>query len=99
METACDKINILLIDDDPEGLWKRDPTTRGLPAYPGISSAPGDAIDRSTLFDVRWIATPEEAREFRDLSRLIGEHEPAKLQRDGWVPEVVVVDYLLKASA
>lgn len=87
MET--DKIQILLLDDNPNGLPRdhRWPDEKGGP--------PEMDVDFEELFEFRWLATPHEACEFRDLSWLIGHHDPQVLQADGWLPELLVIDYAL----
>lgn len=84
---AFDKIQILLVDDMPEGLPR--PTSRHAPSVPVMASA------YSQWFEFRWVATPQEACEYRDLSWLIAEHNPHLLAEEGWVPELLVLDYAL----
>jgi len=77
-----DRIGILLIDDKPSG-------PRGL-------LIPRALPDRyASWFDFRWLATPEECREFRDLSWLIAQNDPLRLGTVGWIPEILAVDYRL----
>lgn len=82
-----DLIRVLLVDDMPEGLPR--PASRGAPDVPVMASA------YSKWFEFRWLATPEECREFRDLSWLISQHNPRLLTAHGWIPELLVVDYAL----
>jgi hypothetical protein len=98
MKTNDEKIKILLIDDRPEGLWKLPERSDNL-RYPSVSDLFEDKdLRRSELFDVRWIATAGEAREYRDLTRLIAQRQPSDLAEHGWVPEIIVVDYSLTGS-
>jgi len=88
-ELPYDKIRILLIDDMPTRLpqdsrWDKD--DRGPPQID---------IDYEDWFDFRWIATPQEACEYRDLSWMLAQHDPMLLDSDGWVPELLVLDYAL----
>ncbi|MDZ7860643.1 MAG: hypothetical protein U5O15_08285 [Candidatus Krumholzibacteriota bacterium] len=46
-------------------------------------------------FDVKWIATPSEARAYRDSSWVCITREPELLNKLGWVPEIFVIDYAL----
>lgn len=84
-----DKIRILLVDDMPDGL----PQDLGWP-HPR-NGPPQMDVDYDEWFDFRWVATPEEACEYRDLSWLVGQHEPETLNHRGWLPELLVVDYAL----
>jgi len=76
-----DRICILLIDDKPFGNIVGAP-----PALPTAYES---------WFDFRWLAKPEECREFRDLSWLVAENDPSRLGRDGWLPEILAIDYML----
>jgi len=86
-EPEFDKIQILLVDDMAEGLTR--PTARGAPDVPAMGR------DYADWFDFKWLATPEECCEFRDLSWLIGQNNPRVLAESGWVPEILVIDYSL----
>jgi hypothetical protein len=46
-------------------------------------------------FGFRWLATPRECREYRDLSWIIAEHKAGLLGQRGWVPDLVIIDYAL----
>lgn len=86
MNDARDRIRILLLEDRPGLLIAPGrPCPSLAAAHPGFE-----------WFDIRWLATAGEAREFRDLSRRLGQADPVALGREGWVPEVLVVDYSLK---
>ena len=82
-----DPIRVLLVDDMPDGLPR--PTPRGAPDIPAMASAYGK------WFAFRWLATPAECCEFRDLSWLISQHDPGLLATHGWVPDLLVIDYAL----
>ena len=84
--STIDPIRILLIDDNPMGF----PKARGYSDH-----IPVMGYDYRQHFDYRWVATPHEAREMRDLSWLIEQKDPSKLGRDGWVPELLALDYAL----
>ena len=81
------KIRILLIDDKPEGLWNESEPS--LPLHPALP----EELRKS--FELRWIATAGEAREYIDFTRMIGRHNPSILNQVGTVPEIVVIDYSL----
>jgi hypothetical protein len=88
MNAGHDKLRVLLIDDQPSGLYNRE--TRK--DYPWINDPPDGPAGFSDLFDLRWVATAMEAREYRDLSRLIAQQDPTRIP---WLPEIVVIDYML----
>jgi hypothetical protein len=78
------KIRILLIDDNPVGL-----DNGALPRYAALPEG------LKEYFELRWIATAGEAREFLDLTRMIARHDSCALSRVGTVPDIVVIDYSL----
>lgn len=88
-QSAFDKIRVLLIDDMPAGLPQhlKWPHRRNGP--------PQMDVDYEEWFEFRWVATPQEACEFRDLSWLLSERDARLLEREGWVPEVMPIDYAL----
>ncbi len=99
--TAYDKIQILLIDDEPKGLEKQLLLGGEEFRVPGFIPEAGTRAtiqNVGDLFDLRWLATAEEAREFRDSSRLLMAHDPGKLATGGWVPELLCFDYALTGN-
>jgi hypothetical protein len=84
---AHDKIRILLVDDEPNGLRRPDD--------PSAPNVPELGEPYKQYFDFRWLATPEEAREYCDLSLDITRRNPKLLGRDGWIPEILSIDYAL----
>ncbi|MCI0538898.1 MAG: hypothetical protein L0Z50_27135 [Verrucomicrobiales bacterium] len=88
MNEPHDKIRILLIDDLPEGLWN----DLNRKEYPWITDFSREPYRLSEIFELRWIATSGEAREYRDLTRLVAQDQPDQLN---WLPEIVVIDYML----
>lgn len=89
MEHSDNKIKILIVDDHPAGLTKDI-------SWPYTSERiPKMDPQLAEFFDFRWLATARECREFRDLSWVIGEHDPHLLSNAGWVPEILVLDYAL----
>jgi hypothetical protein len=82
-----DRLKVVLIDDEPETLC-------GDPFYRYEDSLG----ELKPFFDVRFLVTIEEAREFRDLSRAVQQQNPFALQSEGWVPEVIVCDYMLRGT-
>src|SRR5258707_15121152 len=88
----------LPIYDWPDSFWNYD-LESGHPAHPVLrDDFDDDAVGVSSLFEFRWIATASEAREFRDLSRLIGQRMPTEIGTHGWVRDFVVIDYMLLYS-
>jgi len=93
-----DKIRVLLIDDQPQGLLSKamlDGSDHYMVSLRTAENPKAGGKDLKELFDVRWLATPEEAREFRDLSRLVSLSRPLALGEEGWVPEIVCFDYAI----
>lgn len=88
MTEKPDPIRILLLDDSPSDLWDVDNIR-----VPGIRTKHG-----GDYFEVLWMATAGEAREYRDLSRHIALHSPQLLGELGTVPELLVVDYSLTSG-
>jgi hypothetical protein len=91
-------IRVLLLDDQPEhGLMPLDRTTHER-LVPRVPADIEDASFDPRWFDVRWLATPGEAREFRDFSAQLALADPLALGAQGWVPDILVVDYMLTAE-
>lgn len=94
-----DKIRVLLIDDEPHGLSRRkqvDGQPYYTPAFGAEAGKPQAIEGIEELFELRWLATVEESREFRDLSSLMAVKQPQALGADGWVPEILCFDYMMK---
>jgi len=87
MMKAHDRIAILIIDDRPEGLYQihDDPVLN----YPDVPP------ELSHLFEVGWIASPGEGRQYRDICRSISHRNPRTLGQLHVVPEIIVADYAL----
>jgi len=81
---SFDKIRILLVDDLLPGIIGSD-----------IDEPPRLGEPYSKYFQFRWLATPPEACEFRNLSLAISRRAPEVLATDGWIPEIISVDYAL----
>ena len=95
---ASAKLRVLLIDDEPRGLM-RDVEFAGreyrVPKL-GPSAREGRQIERiAELFEFRWLSTAQEAREFRDLSKVLSLLDPVALGDEGWVPEMLCFEYAL----
>lgn len=100
MNASTDPIRVLLIDDKPEGLGRLE-TCSGRPnpeRVPHIH-APAEhreyASDLASCFDLRWIATAAEGREYRDLSHAAAMSDAFRLGSEGWIPEIICFDYAL----
>ncbi|MBW1996612.1 MAG: hypothetical protein JRJ29_01470 [Deltaproteobacteria bacterium] len=99
-----DKIKVLLIDDNPTFLQVGDyvdPQTGRLyekqhcPVIQDQREGPDSRSNLKDLFELRWIASSVEAREFRDLALAIRAHSPLDLGKLGWIPEIVCFDYAM----
>jgi len=87
-----DRIRILVVDDEPSGL-------SGDIEWDGDDRAPpGMDIDFKEWFEFRWLASAEESCEFRDLSWLIAQHDERLLHNEGWVPDLLAIDYALSQN-
>lgn len=88
-----DPIGVLIIDDrGDENLGKREIET----AEGGLISVPGIPRELSGhFFDVRWLATPSEAREYMDRLRRLASRPGEHVSGDLWVPEILIFDYAL----
>lgn len=91
------KIKVLLLDDKAKNLkLGRDHGGRTY-LIPQLHSIDADfeMPEVTDCFELRWLATPAEAREYRDLSMAIAQKDPSLLRTDGWLPEILLVDYAL----
>ncbi len=88
-----DPIQILVIDDrGDENLGKREIET----ADGGFVKVPGVPRRLSgQFFDVRWLATPSEAREYMDRVRRLASRPASDSRRHLWIPEILIFDYAL----
>lgn len=93
MKSSFDKIRILLIDDEPQNLCDEP-----IWEYPMVMDTPGSSLKFSDVLEVRFLTTTEEAREFRDRSLLLAHSKPETFSRAGWIPEIVVADYMLTGN-
>ena len=92
-----DPIRILVIDDrGHENLGKRtvDRPDGIQIEVPGLPLRPF-----GRFFDVRWLATPLEAREYMDRVRRLASIPGEDLREETWVPEILVFDYALLDQA
>ena len=88
-----DKIRVLLIDDYPSSLEIEDEYEGRKCAFPVIYDPRIPELE--SYFELRWIATATEAREFRDLTSAVALRNPRALDQEGWVPEILCFDYAL----
>jgi len=76
-----------VLDDKPDSLLSNNPS---LPAVPAVT-VPG----WEHLFEVLWLATLDEARDFRDAFRTICLRSPAAVGERGVIPEILLFDYAM----
>lgn len=98
MAEEADKIRVLLLDDNPSSLNLIQHIGGVRCESPQVSdSATTDFAmpELDQFFDLRWLASAAEAREFRDLSLLVSRMTPEALIREGWIPEIFCFDYAL----
>lgn len=99
MTSTHEKIRVLLIDDDPSGLLGQEPLIGDkrhfIPCIYEEGDGEGVKPELASLFDLRWLATSRESREFRDLSMAVASRSPKRLGVQGWVPEIVCFDYAM----
>lgn len=98
MNEAVEKIRVLLLDDNPSSLKLIQYIDGVRCEFPQVSDSattddPMPELDQ--FFDLRWLASAAEAREFRDLSLLVSRTTPEALIREGWIPEIFCFDYAL----
>ena len=100
--TDYDRIRVLLLDDKPEFLTRRIPgrTGKRVPVPQILSSAGAERPlhELKDCFELRWLANASEAREFRDLSVVLGCKHPRDLGREAWVPDIICFDYALTGN-
>jgi hypothetical protein len=93
-----DRIRVLLIDDNPTFLELEKRVDGERVPVPVIHDQGTGELERpelSELFELRWLASAGEAREFRDVSLAVAAVSPKALGKYGWVPEIVCFDYAL----
>lgn len=98
MINGAEKIRVLLLDDNPSSLNLIEEIDNMDFAFPQISDSATTDFSMPELnefFELRWIASAAEAREFRDLSLLVSRTTPEALIREGWIPEIFCFDYAL----
>ncbi|HEX7331523.1 MAG TPA: hypothetical protein VF290_08480 [Pyrinomonadaceae bacterium] len=98
MINGAEKIRVLLLDDNPSSLNLIEEID-GVPCdFPQVSDSATTEVSMPELeefFELRWLASAAEAREFRDLSLLVSRTTPEALIREGWIPEIFCFDYAL----
>jgi hypothetical protein len=95
-----DKIRVLLLDDRADSLRGGYPYKDGKSfSAPKVHDAEEEEEKKrpeiGNHFELRWLATATEAREFRDLARELSRAAPQAMGKRGWVPEIVIFDYAL----
>lgn len=96
-----DKIKVLLIDDKPLSLsldYFFEDREYNLPIIHEHAGSDRKYPELNENFELRWIATAVEGREYRDLSRIISSLSPEKLGEVGWIPEILCFDYALSGD-
>ncbi len=90
-----DRIKILLIDDKPLSLAidrSYDGRDYEVPSLDGYSDNKASGLTLSDYFEVRWLASAAEGREYRDLATGIADLSPRALGEEGWLPEILCFD-------
>ncbi len=98
MINGTEKIRVLLLDDNPSSLNLIEEIEGVDFAFPQICDSATTDFSMPELdefFELRWLASAAEAREFRDLSLLVSRTTPEALIREGWIPEIFCFDYAL----
>ena len=93
MTEPYDLIRVLLIDDKPKSLCREYQFAEKEYIAPRIAEVRAPFLRE--WFQLRWIATAKEAREFRDLATAVALRDPQALGEAGWVPEILCFDYAL----
>lgn len=92
-----DKIKILLIDDNPTSLMENEGKGTFLPSFHyGYSET--DIAKNAIIsnFELGWLQSPRDVREFRAFSEeIIQKFGTTVLLNDGFIPEIVLFDYKL----
>jgi hypothetical protein len=88
---------VLFLDDNSTSLYIDHEPQFFIPAGASLKT---QAICQRILdyFELRWVATAEEAREFRDLSQQCYLVSPSRYQREAWFPEILAFDYALSGA-
>lgn len=88
-----DPIRILLVDDDPRELINSNVQ----PERPAVRYVFTDSSteEEERWFDLRWLATAGECREFMDLTRLLDRQNVSTGDKNVWVPDILIIDYSL----
>jgi hypothetical protein len=93
-----EKIRVLLLDDNPSSLsllQEFDGVDFAFPQVGDSATTDFSMPELDEFFELRWLASAAEAREFRDLSLLVLRTTPEALIREGWIPEIFCFDYAL----
>jgi hypothetical protein len=95
---GTEKIRVLLLDDNPSSLnliQEIDGVDFPFPQISDSATTNFSMPELNQFFELRWLASAAEAREFRDLSLLVSRTTPEALIREGWIPEIFCFDYAL----
>lgn len=92
MKDAYDPIRILYLDDSGREGPLRPVRLKGGGSLlvPALDDSPPESY-----FDVRWIATAVEAREFKDRTRVAASMFSRTPAEALWIPEIICFDYAL----
>src|ERR1035438_1393443 len=93
MEETFDPIRILIIDDNPRTLQSQTRVENLDTVIPQITDP-----SLKPYFEVLWLATVEEVREFRDAFRAISLRAPEVLGEFGIIPDLLFFDYALTGN-
>jgi hypothetical protein len=101
MNPQIDKIRVLLLDDNPSFLEREELFEGSRYNIPLIHDQGANTYylpELEELFDLRWLATAVESREYRDWLVAIARGTP-RLEAHGlWVPEILCFDYALTGN-
>jgi len=91
----CDRIRVLLIDDEPGTLASDISGTKFKLPKLREDDDMGEPLGIAEHFELRWLASPGEAKEFRDLVEVLRFRRPEQLGLEGFIPEIICFDYAM----
>ena len=92
------KIKILLIDDNPQFAYKSNNAFDHIPLVKDDSF--GSFPELKEFFEVQWLQSPEDTKEFRDYClRYEGQFGAQELGALSVVPDIILFDYALSGES